>query len=150
MPPKESEAPGPLSKGKKTKNEETPSAKTVKFNETPSIIPPQYHNKRNKSEVIRTRKKVAFIRRELAFINTELAKAKVRAQNKDEDNDPEKRMEPIPRKFRRYKKLFAKTVETGTPVYSEWDHVIELKEGTTLKFHKIYNLSKTELTTLRE
>lgn len=150
MPPKESEAPGPLSKGKKTKNEETPSAKTVKFNKTPSIIPPQYHNKRNKSEVIRTRKKVAFIRRELAFINTELAKAKVRAQNKDEDNDPEKRMEPIPRKFRRYKKLFAKTVETGTPVHSEWDHVIELKEGTTPKFHKIYNLSETELTTLRE
>jgi hypothetical protein len=68
-----------------------PLIKTVKINNTPSTIPPQHHNKQNKSEVIRTCKKVAFVRRELAFINAELARAKVRAQSDDEENeDPEK------------------------------------------------------------
>ena len=59
-------------------------------------------------------------------------------------------MENVPPQYRKYKKLFSEELDTGLPQHSEWDHEIELKDGKTPKFFKIYNLNETELNTLRE
>ena len=59
-------------------------------------------------------------------------------------------MENVPPQYRKYKELFSEELDTGLPQYSEWDHKIELRDGKTPKFFKIYNLNETELNTLRE
>ncbi|RFU77263.1 reverse transcriptase domain [Trichoderma arundinaceum] len=112
----------------------------------PSEIPPQYHQRRDKSHSARIRKHVARIRRELAELNTSIEKA----INWSKNNPEETRLAPIPRQYRKYKKLFKETLETGLPEHSEWDHEIVLKDGASPKFHKIYNLNETELKFLRE
>ena len=59
-------------------------------------------------------------------------------------------MENVPPQYRKYEKLFSEELDTGLPQHSEWDHEIELRDGKTPKFFKIYNLNETELNTLRE
>ena len=59
-------------------------------------------------------------------------------------------MENVPPQYRKYKKLFSEKLNTGLLQHNKWDHKIELKNGKTLKFFKIYNLNETELNTLRE
>jgi transposase InsO family protein/murein DD-endopeptidase MepM/ murein hydrolase activator NlpD len=63
------------------------------------------------------------------------------------EKDPQ---EFIPREYRKYKKLFSATLETGLPEHSKWDHEIPLKEGMEPKFSKIYGLNETQLKALRE
>ncbi|RFU81252.1 hypothetical protein TARUN_954, partial [Trichoderma arundinaceum] len=89
---------------------------------------------------------LAYIRRELVALDKALQEAKI----KEEDTPEEERLKRIPRQYRKYKKLYNKVLEEGLPPHTEWDHEIVLKDGASPKFHKIYNLSETELKTLRE
>jgi transposase InsO family protein len=60
------------------------------------------------------------------------------------------RLDNVPEQYRKYTKVFAEELETGVPEHSEWDHEICLVEGKKTHFLPIYNLSATELQTLKE
>jgi len=61
---------------------------------------------------------------------------------KDEDEEILRKL--VPRKFWKWKKIFGKRVSERMPVRKAWDHVIELKEGFTLRKGKVYSLSREE------
>ncbi len=46
--------------------------------------------------------------------------------------------------------MFKEELITKIPEHSKWDHAIDLIDGATPTFHKIYSLSPTELDALRE
>ncbi|QLI66325.1 Transposon Tf2-12 polyprotein [Metarhizium brunneum] len=106
-------------------------------------------NKKTKAKI---RKVIATLRKDLANTNKKLEGEK-RNENDKDDKSPitkEERLKNIPKEYRKYEKLFAEELETGLPEHSQWDHQIELIDGKSTTFHKIYNLNARELETLRE
>ncbi|EXV01030.1 reverse transcriptase domain protein [Metarhizium robertsii] len=106
-------------------------------------------NKKTKAKI---RKVIATLRKDLANTNKKLEEEK---KNKNDNNDKspitkEERLKNIPKEYRKYEKLFAEELETGLPEHSQWDHQIELINGKSTTFHKIYNLNAKELEALRE
>jgi hypothetical protein len=66
----------------------------------------------------------------------------------DKTTKPLDRLKNIPPEYRRYKKLFAEKLETGIPRQNQWSHSIDLIDGTSPTFNKIYPLSPKETATL--
>jgi hypothetical protein len=62
----------------------------------------------------------------------------------------EERMANVPKEYHKYTRLFRKEVDAGLPPRRQWDHKIELKDGTHPSFSKIYNLNEKQLNTLRD
>ena len=56
----------------------------------------------------------------------------------------------VPEKFHWWIKVFGKKQLERMPTRKIWDHVIELKEGFTLKKGKVYLLSREERKEVRE
>ena len=88
----------------------------------------------------------------MARRNLEEAEKYLQATKQDTSKETpiEDRMEKVPEEYRKYKQLFQEELETGLPEHSQWDCEIDLVEGTTPKFHKLYNLNESQLQTLRE
>ncbi|KID83641.1 pol polyprotein [Metarhizium guizhouense ARSEF 977] len=107
------------------------------------------NNKKTKAKI---RKVIATLRKDLANTNKKLEEDK-ETEKKIKNESPttkEERLRNIPKEYRKYEKLFAEELETGLPEHSQWDHQIELIDGKSTTFHKIYNLNAKELETLRE
>lgn len=79
-------------------------------------------------------------------LNDALEKAKEKEAKGELPND----LAHIPRQYRRYKKLYKATLDSGLPLHSQWDHSIELVDGKLPRTYKIYNLNEKELKALRE
>ena len=56
----------------------------------------------------------------------------------------EKELNYIPKKYHKYKKLWNKQFGKRLADYTLWDHEIDLKPKTSLKFFPIYKLTKVK------
>lgn len=116
----------------------------VSAKETTETFPPRGTKyKHRKARNSKTRRTIAFVRSQLTKLDKDLAEMK-------KQPEADERLKNIPPAYRIYKKLFAEELETGLPEHSEWDHEIVLKDGTSPKFFKLYNLNDTQLQTLKE
>jgi hypothetical protein len=112
-------------------------------------LQPETHKSRPKKqkEERQIRKTVQMARRNLEEVERYLRAAQ---REKPKEESTEDRMKKIPKEYQVYEQLFKEELETGLPEHSQWDCEIDLVEGTTPKFHKIYNLNESQLQTLRE
>lgn len=92
------------------------------------------------------RRTIGRLQRQFKEMNEDLEKQKKERQENPEND----RLKNVPAQYRIYEKLFAEELETGLPEFSQWDHEIVLKDGTSPTFHKIFNLNETQLQTLKE
>jgi len=72
----------------------------------------------------------------------ERKKKEVKKIEKDEDKETLRKL--VSQRFWKWKKVSGKRESERMPVRKAWDHVIELKEGFTLKKGKVYLLSREE------
>ena len=66
-----------------------------------------------------------------------------------ETNDDLTELEKIPPKYREFSKAFSKSIADQLPEHRIYDHKITLKPDTEVPFGPLYNLSETELVTLK-
>ena len=64
-------------------------------------------------------------------------------------NDDLTELEKIPPKYREFSKVFSKSIADQLPEHRVYDHKITLKPDTEVPFGPLYNLSETELVTLK-
>jgi hypothetical protein len=108
-------------------------------------------HKQGKATRTKLRKTVHHIRKTLREADKTLAYIKKQEAPEEPKKQPENdRMRKVPEEYRIYDKLFQEELDTGLPEHSQWDCEIELVDGATPKFHKLYNLNIKELETLRE
>lgn len=92
-------------------------------------------------------------RRTLGLLKQHLGGVKTYMDKKlqeHQDKPKQGRMDHIPQQYHRYDKLFAEQLETKLPQHSQWDHEIELIDGSNPTISKIYPLNETQLETLRD
>ena len=104
------------------------------------------HNKQEKRQINNV---IHAVKKELDR-NNYLAKFKEQLRQKKKDEATKDRMTNVPQEYRKYTKLYAENPEGGIPEHSQWDHEIKLIDGKNPTFHRIYNLTETQLETLRE
>lgn len=115
---------------------------------TDMVLQPGIRHKQSQATTKKTRRVIAALRKDLIKINNDIKHGPMKTTKSLQEQ--EERLKNIPEEYRKYVSLFKEELDTGVPEHSKWDHQIEIIEGKTTSFSKIYDLTGKELETLRE